>query len=273
MIKVFVILLSLAGLIGWTCTGAVYFSVRSTLQRSSGYSFEQQQTSSSNLSSGSGGAIALTREDAKLLREVRTQCVLYSLGYLNLFIYHFVVLMFYYTNPAPYLRPNSDFASRPGPFTLVFLHALFNPGQGLINAFVYNWPRTKDWKIVRPDRSWWYAWHMAFFSNQQACPTLRSSRRQLSSRRTGRSSSNIVLNEGIEQDASNQDSIDQRNIPGRFYFRESILRSLETTRYPWLSLFHPVTGARNVSQSGSEPLPSSPNASDKAMDLETAPES
>ena len=120
-------------IVGFVCTALVCCAVSDNFRRSGNYRFEGDQPSATN----------------QRLRQVKTQAFLYSLVYLNSFIWPVLVQVM--TEKA-----GTDIATKklePGYYILqLVLWALF-PLQGFLNFFVFTRNKVTQWKKAAPNRS------------------------------------------------------------------------------------------------------------------------
>lgn len=130
--------------LSFVCAVLVWDKVRGVIQRSASHRFE-------------GG---MDESSAGKLREVGTQCLLYTSAYFNTVLWPMVALVL------SFVQPGDDKKTEPGYYALCLLFWLFCPLQGALNFFTFTRLPVQQWRKAAPDRSLFYIYKQVLRSNR-----------------------------------------------------------------------------------------------------------
>ena len=186
--------LLLASLIGIWNTISVYLFVRRQIQTSRQHTFRSSSSAqrrrpsstsqssrhlqgrNSNSHQRSTSSTATTSKDYSTVRQVAHQSVLYTLAYLNGFLWAFTTRIIFDTVD---VQGKED---QPKYYIFVLGAYLFFPLQGFWNSYIYIRPRILLWKTLHPKES--ATWIIRkIFSEEEPIDRRRSFRRSASARR------------------------------------------------------------------------------------------
>ncbi|CAB9502487.1 expressed unknown protein [Seminavis robusta] len=139
---------------GFITAALVFAKVRSTLQKSSQYRFENRTSQTTTAVRTSNGAVSSTTTTSdpnnKRIQEVGMQAVLYTLAYFQSFFWPLMTVILSQTfKDSEMIHKKLE----PGFYAFTILFFVFYPIQGFFNFFVYTRVKVKRWRTVEPDKS------------------------------------------------------------------------------------------------------------------------
>jgi len=169
--------LGIVTLVGLACSGAVYFTVRNKLK----VSIQKSFTSRIQKGPGSAAINMETNYDEndpfkKRIIQVRTQSILYSMSYLNTYVWGLViglVMVSGMTSVEIHAKK-----SEPGLYALQLMAFTFMPLQGAFNFFVFTRQKTKRWREADPDLSVWTIWRHVLANTEIPTPSQVKARKR-----------------------------------------------------------------------------------------------
>ncbi|CAB9502485.1 unknown protein [Seminavis robusta] len=138
---------------GFLTAALVFAKVRSTLQKSSQYRFENNNDRTSQTSTAARSISSTTTTDDpnnKRIQEVGIQAVLYTLAYFQSFFWPLMTIIVSQAFKSSELIHKK---LEPGFYALTILFFVFFPIQGFFNFFIYTRGKAKRWRTVEPDKS------------------------------------------------------------------------------------------------------------------------